>query len=124
VVASFANGLAFLDLNRDYSSCIMAMGFIVAAVSYTTAIAVRRPLAAIGPAIEKGEGHVPESEPRQSLQDHRDHLRRPIAPEANASTAGRARRLRRPPDGMAIGAHAAPPIGQPTFSVDLARAAW
>lgn len=34
ILAAFSNGLAFLDFNHDSSSFIMAMGYILATVSY------------------------------------------------------------------------------------------
>jgi hypothetical protein len=38
VLAALTNGLAFLGYNSDVNSFVMAVGFIVAAVSYTTAL--------------------------------------------------------------------------------------
>lgn len=38
VLAALTNGLAFLGYNSDVNSFVMAVGFMVAAVSYTTAL--------------------------------------------------------------------------------------
>jgi len=34
IMAAFSNGLSFLDFNHDFSSFIMAMGYIVATIAY------------------------------------------------------------------------------------------
>lgn len=38
ILAAFSNGLSFLDFNHDLNSFIMASGYILATVSYTTGI--------------------------------------------------------------------------------------
>jgi len=38
IFAAFTNGLAFLDFNHDANSFVMAMGYIVAAVSYSVGL--------------------------------------------------------------------------------------
>lgn len=38
ILAAFSNGLSFLDYNRDANSFIMAVGYIIATVAYTTGI--------------------------------------------------------------------------------------
>jgi hypothetical protein len=38
ILAAFSNGLSFLDFNKDFSSFIMAMGYILATIAYVTGI--------------------------------------------------------------------------------------
>lgn len=38
IMAAFSNGLSFLDFNKDFSSFIMAMGYIVATIAYAVGI--------------------------------------------------------------------------------------
>ncbi len=40
ILAAFSNGLSFLDFNRDFSSFIMAMGYIVATISYVIGLCI------------------------------------------------------------------------------------